>query len=85
MFKKYNDYYESERLPRYKLKRCYQSPYLNIYYYPLELDYTGIKPNSPIWAFFNQKNKTSNKEIDFVIKLIALLHQLCCQINNSLV
>ena len=51
MVKKFNDFYESEGLPgRQHLEWCYHSPYLNIYHYPLELDYTDIRPNPPNWT-----------------------------------
>ena len=49
--KKFNDFYESEGLPpRKQLEWCYHSPYLNIYHFPLELDYTDIRPNPPNWV-----------------------------------
>ena len=51
MVKKFNDFYESEGLPgRQSLEWCYHSPYLNIYHYPLELDYTDLRPNPPNWT-----------------------------------
>ena len=31
----------------------YHSPYLNIYSYPLELDYTDLRPNPPKWVRVN--------------------------------
>ena len=51
MFKKFSDYFESEGLPkRSEEKWYYDSPYLNVYHYPLELDYTDIRPNPPNWT-----------------------------------
>ena len=48
MFNKLNDWYESEGIPRNpNFQLCYPSPYLNIYHYPLELDYTDLRPNPP--------------------------------------
>ena len=49
MYKKLNDWFEAEGIPRNPnpLQWCYPSPRLNIYHYPLELDYTDLRPNLP--------------------------------------
>ena len=45
---KFDDFYVSEGLPKRKeIKLCYHSPYLKIYNYPSELDYTDLRPNPP--------------------------------------
>ena len=50
MLKKLDDFYVSEGLPKRKvIEWYYHSPYLNIYHYPLELDYTDLRPNPPNW------------------------------------
>ena len=43
-----NDWFEAEGIPRNpSVEWCYPSPYLNIYHYPLKLDYTHLRPNPP--------------------------------------
>ena len=50
-FKKHNQWYEANGLPKNpnECQRIYPSPYLNIYHYPLEIDYTDLRPNPPNW------------------------------------
>ena len=51
MFDRFNDWCEANGLARNpKPEWCYHSPYLNIYGYPLELDYTDLRPNPPKWV-----------------------------------
>ena len=55
MFKRYDDWYEAEGLsvnPN-EFQWSYHSPHLNVYAYPLELDYTDLRPNPPNWVRIN--------------------------------
>ena len=72
-----NDYYESEGLPRSKqLQWCYHSPYLNIYHYPLELDYTDLRPNPPNWVRMDTFMIKSNEKFVIPEKLKNLSGKL---------
>ena len=53
MAKMFNHWYQAEGLPKNpdgESAVVYHSPYLNIYSYPTELDYTDLRPNSPKWV-----------------------------------
>ena len=50
--KEMNQWYKEEGLPdntRGDTSMAYHSPYLNIYSFPLELDYNDLRPNPPKW------------------------------------
>ena len=48
---KFFDWYKTEGLP--KSEWPYQSPFLNVYNFPLELDYTDLRPNPLNWFRFD--------------------------------
>lgn len=49
-------------LPKYKFLR--DSPFLNMYGYPLELDYTDIRPLPPNWYRFDNLKRTEHVKWD---------------------
>ena len=73
-FKKHNDWYEANGLPRNpnQCQRIYPSPYLNIYHYPLEIDYTDLRPNPPNWLRMDTFMIKPNQEFVIPDKLKKL-------------
>ena len=67
LFKKFNDWYEQQGIPRNpnKYQWFYHSPYLNIYQFPKELDYIDLRPNPPNWVRIDTLMIKSNEQ--FVI------------------
>jgi len=48
------------------------SPYANIYMYPMELDYTGFRPNPPNWYGFDAFVRSTNDKFEIPEKLNKL-------------
>ena len=67
-----NEWYKTEGLPdntRGDTSMAYLSPYLNTYSYPLELDYTDLRPNPPKFVRLDTFMIKSNEEFQIPEKL----------------
>ena len=65
--KKINEYLIENGAPPMPLEFWIYSPYLNIYAYPEELDYTDLRPMPPKWYRFDSFIKQDDIEDDFVL------------------
>ena len=67
-----NEWYKAEGLldnTRGDTSMVYLSPYLNIYSYPLELDYTDLRPNPPKFVRLDTLMIKSNEKFEIPEKL----------------
>ena len=65
--KRLNEWYVSLGAPPLNTSGPTESPYLNIYAFPEELDYTDVRPTPPNWYRFDTFIKEEDKEDDFKI------------------
>ncbi|CAG2179776.1 unnamed protein product, partial [Oppiella nova] len=63
VWKAFDEWVQSKGLPPLAKDRfIYDSPYLNIYGYPLELDYLDIRPLPPKWYRFDNLKRTEQQQ-----------------------
>ena len=64
---KVNEWYVSLGAPPLNTEGPTESPYLNLYAFPEELDYTDVRPIPPNWYRLDTFIKEEDKEDDFQI------------------